>query len=176
MTWIGARVRPLRSGGWLLPMALALLACGCGRAVDRDARQVAEWVIETGGSLYVDQSTLQIRRKEDLPSGDFAIVRIELSGTKVQDADLARLIGLRHLKYLGLHRTKITDKGIEYIVQIPSLEELELSFTQITDKGIQQLPMLSRLKKLYLSNTFCTPEGVESLRQRMPHCTIVFLR
>ncbi len=129
-----------------------------------------------GGSLYVEQSTLQIRRKEDLPAGEFAIARIELAGTNVRDADLAKLIGLRHLKYLGLHRTKITDKGIEYIVQIPSLEELELSFTEVTDKGIQQLPRLSRLKKLYLSNTFCTAQGVEALRQRMPQCTIVYLR
>ena len=149
-----------------------LPGCG-GPQPDADAKKVAQWVLKIGGTLTVSGVSRRIQSPTDLPSGEFAILRIDLNERPVQDKDLTNLIGLKNLQYLGLYQTDITDKGLTYLSGLQSLTELELSYTSITDKGLAELAKLKKLQKVYLTGTAVTDKGVQKLKEMLPSVTVV---
>lgn len=61
-----------------------------------------------------------------------SIERIDLSGTRVTDTDLARLAeqeGIGHVKSLVLRNTSVTAKGLAGLAKWPRLEEVDLTGT-----------------------------------------------
>ncbi len=116
------------------------------------------------------------------------VVGVDLSDTKVTDADLALLKqlpdlqllrlavtgvtgdGLEHLKglkkldFLVLERTKITDKSLARLKVIPSLQTLDLGGTSVGDEGVAHLKSLDRLVFLNLSMTKVTDAGIAHLK------------
>lgn len=153
---------------------LTAILCGCGGGAvsEQDARAVAEFVVERGGTLSVDTTGLPVTERNQIPTGPFRILRINLNQKKITDKDLEQLTPLVDLEALELHTTPVTDAGLDAIAQLKGLQELELSLTNVTDKGLEKLAPLTNLKKLYLYNTRVTKEGVEALQEQLTGCTI----
>jgi hypothetical protein len=95
-----------------------------------------------------------------------------LTDTKVSDAGLPHLIGLKRLHSLELNGTKITDAGLETIGTIHELVGLELERTLVTDAGLHHLEGLTNLSWLDLQNTKVTKAGMIKLQQALPNCKI----
>ena len=65
-------------------------------------RQVAEWVILSGGSVRLEGQDGRIRELTKLPAADFRLELADLVGTNINPPDLQRLSGLTRLKTLNL--------------------------------------------------------------------------
>lgn len=84
----------------------------------------------------------------------------ELRPPKAEDVHSLFLIG-----------TKITDAGLQHLKGLKNLNSLDLSFTQVTSEGLQHLKRLKNLKSLKLKWTRVS--GVEDLRTALPECQII---
>ena len=163
---------------WLGITCLGLLAgaAGCGSSGQpaEVVRPIAEWVIDKGGTLEVEGSSLKVAAKDRIPEGPFRILTINLNETPVTDQELEKLKPLEGLVALELHSTRVTDKGLDAVALLTSLKRLELSNTRVTDKGLEKLASLQELERLFLHNTPVTKEGVEALRSRLRDCRILY--
>jgi hypothetical protein len=65
--------------------------------------------------------------------------RLRLSGTKVTDAGLERLKGLRYLEYLNLVDTDVSDAGLRALEAMPRLRSVHLWGTRATEGGVARL-------------------------------------
>ena len=90
---------------------------------------------------------------------------LDLRDTRISDAGLRHLRGLRDLKLLVLTGTKVSDRGLSELENMPQLEVLCLEETKITDAGLQQLGGLANLKWLNVSGNQITDAGLACLRQ-----------
>ncbi|MCB1229743.1 MAG: hypothetical protein KDN19_05730, partial [Verrucomicrobiae bacterium] len=93
---------------------------------------------------------------------------MDLARTKVTDAGLASLVGMKNLTRLHLENTAITDAGMDQLKNLPNLEYLNLYGTQVTDAGIQKLAGLKSLKKLFVWQTKVTDGGATKLAAAIP--------
>jgi hypothetical protein len=93
---------------------------------------------------------------------------LNLGRTKVTDAGLAKLTGLRKLRRLYLDRTGISDAGLAHLAALKDLEYLNLYGSKVGDGAVPHLKQLSGLKKLYLWQTGVTSNGVAALRTALP--------
>jgi YHS domain-containing protein len=90
---------------------------------------------------------------------------LDLAGTAVSDAGLARLSDMPNLIRLHLERTRIGDAGLARLATLNQLEYLNLYGTEITDAGLEQLQDLPKLKQIYLWQTKVTPEAGKSFAE-----------
>lgn len=97
---------------------------------------------------------------------------LNLAGTKITDAGLAKVAALPKLTRLHLERTGITDAGVAQLCGLSNLEYLNLYGTQVTDAGIAKLAPLSNLKKIFLWQTPVTAEGAAALQAALPNVKI----
>lgn len=81
------------------------------------------------------------------------ITGIDLSDTRIEDADLPTLKGLSHVQRLDLSTTAVTDAGLAAVVELQGLQELNLYQTKVTSAGLSSLVGLKQLQTLNLSNT-----------------------
>ncbi|QDV85625.1 protein kinase domain-containing protein [Planctomycetes bacterium TBK1r] len=89
---------------------------------------------------------------------------LDLSGTKVTNADLSRLRSLPSLISLSLENTAIDDEGLATIVELqPNLEKLFLSHTKVTNSGLTCLGRLGDLVCLDLAGCKITDAGLVHL-------------
>jgi hypothetical protein len=97
-----------------------------------------------------------------------AIVKIDLHGTVVSDADLRVLDAarkdLKSLRYLDLRLTKISDEGVARLKNLTSLQTLNLFRTQLGDKGLADLRKLTKLETLLIGGTKVTDAGLPRLK------------
>lgn len=93
------------------------------------------------------------------------ITWLDLSHTRVSDAGLAMLAGMRNLTRLSLARTSVGDEAMNHLNGLENLEYLNLVGTNVSDAGLEQLQGLDRLKALYLWETEVSERGVELLKQ-----------
>ncbi|MEX1232557.1 MAG: PQQ-binding-like beta-propeller repeat protein [Planctomycetaceae bacterium] len=68
--------------------------------------------------------------------------------TKVTDAGLAQLAGLKHLEWLDLYANGLTDAGLAMLKEMPRLRTLNLSLMGFTDVGLEHLQALTELEHL----------------------------
>ncbi len=156
----------------LTGLAVAVLLAGCGANDDPKSREVAEWVLNNGGTLTVVGKEIEVKSLDGLPSGEFAIRKINLNDQEVKDEDLVRISALTNLEELSLFGTEVSDKGIDSIVKLTTLKELEISSTNVTDAGIDKLAALAELQTLFVRQTAVTEKAVEALKVRLEECTI----
>lgn len=96
------------------------------------------------------------------------ILALDLSRTRLKDADLAPLAGMTNLVRLELKRNTITDAGLVHVQGLVELETLNLFDTQVTDAGLAQLAGLKRLQKVFVFNTKVTAGGAAALQKAIP--------
>ena len=63
-------------------------------------------------------------------------------GTQVEDADLATVAMFSHLERLYLGATRVTDAGMKHLVGLKELEYLSLHGTEVSEQRRQQLRLL----------------------------------
>lgn len=100
------------------------------------------------------------------------VYRLDLSGTKVKDTDLAALNGMKNLQTLVLSKTEISDAGIANLKNNTALESINLYKTNVTDTGLGMLADLKALKKVYVWNSKATEAGVKQLEAAIPGVTV----
>jgi uncharacterized protein len=114
---------------------------------------IAARVAELGGTVVRDGDT---------------IVRIDLHGTAVTDADLVVLSAVPNLRELDLRLTKVTDAAIPHVVALKKLEFLNLFRSGVSDAGVRQLATLNELRTLLIGGTKVTDEGIAAIAT-LPH-------
>ena len=144
-----------------LLVSLAAFLAGCGQTQSVREEAAVNAILKLGGKVY---------RDEKLPGRPVA--RVYLRDTKITDADLEDLKGLKGLRNLNLTGTKITDAGLKELKELKGLQELNLSETKITDAGLKDLKELKGLQKLNLSHAKITDAGLKDLKQALPKTSI----
>jgi Leucine Rich Repeat (LRR) protein len=92
---------------------------------------------------------------------------LDLSGTRISDAGLEGLAGVRNLERLIIGTTdKITDAGLVHLKDLPKLIEVNLwGNNNITDAGIEHLSHNRSLKVLMFSKVALTDKGAAHLKR-----------
>ena len=117
------------------------------------------------------------------------VVKVDLHGAKITDADLkhlekftelesldlrltaigdegiAHLAGLRYLKFLNVFRTNMSDTGLANLRGMIDLETLLMGGTKVTDEGLKNIERLGKLKKISVFSTAISDEGLKSLEK-----------
>ena len=88
---------------------------------------------------------------------------LSLNATKVDDAGLKELAGLKSLQALYLDETRLTDAGLKELAGLKSLQTLDLRNNKLTDAGMKELAGLEGLQRLYLNHCPVTDEGIRRL-------------
>jgi serine/threonine protein kinase len=92
------------------------------------------------------------------------IVRLEMDGTKVTNADLTHLRNLPHLLRLNLSGTKVAAGGLVNLAGLTRLDWLDLAGTRVTGADLVHLKNLKRLRILFLGGTLVDDDGLANLR------------
>jgi hypothetical protein len=100
------------------------------------------------------------------------IYDLNLAGTKVTDAGLSALEGMKNLHRLHLERTGITDAGLSHIKGLTGLEYLNLYNTAVSDAGLSDLSGLKSLRNLYLWQSKVTDGGADTLKKSLPSVAV----
>lgn len=91
------------------------------------------------------------------------IVGVTMAGAAIQDANLARLPSLPHLRTLDIHDSRVTSDGLDHVLQWKNLQALNLSNTPVTD--ITRLAALPQLESLQLAFSQVRREHLSGLSQ-----------
>lgn len=97
---------------------------------------------------------------------------LNLARSKVTDAGLQHLSGMKNLTRLRLENTAVTDAGLDHLAGLGKLEYLNLYGTKITDAGLAKLEKLANLKTLYVWQTAVTQPAAEGLHAKLPKLII----
>lgn len=175
-------------------------------------RAVAEWVLsKNGGAVRVAKEDLLpetleqymrlplLTRVDQLPADSFQVVGITLAPRQPDEADLARLDSLQHLKLLWLlgdeigdnqlsrvsrHRElfalkvdsqRVTNEGLVHFGDLNNLVELDLGGCRIDDAGLDHLAGLQRLYRLDLSRNSRIGDDAIRRIEKLPSLTILNL-
>ena len=93
---------------------------------------------------------------------------LNLKGTKVRGPGLRYLTGLKNLEGLGLGHTLVDDSSLDVLATMPQLRELSLAGTRVTAEGLLKLRMLSKLEDLLVSDIRITEDQYERLVAVLP--------
>ncbi len=149
----------------------AVVGCG-GPEPGPQEREAAVWVLQKGGTVNVDATTVPVTEPDRLPEASFFVQQIDLHEKNLKNAELQKLVGLETVRELNLYATGISDPALDHLAGLTSLQQLELSLNNITDAGLEKLVRLKGLQKLFLRGTGVTEEGVEKLKNQLPGCTV----
>ncbi|OYW13285.1 MAG: hypothetical protein B7Z55_17105, partial [Planctomycetales bacterium 12-60-4] len=100
------------------------------------------------------------------------IASLDIARSKVTDAGLKALAGMKHLKELHLEGTGIGDAGLDHLKGLTELEYINLYNTKVTDAGITKLAPLTKLNAIYLWQSGVTKAGVAALKAKLPKAHI----
>jgi hypothetical protein len=121
--------------------------------------------LDVSTEASINLSSLAALNSDDLQS-------LDLSSTRVSNAELEHIQGLASLRELFLSCTEISDTGLLHLKNLHELELLDLEDTQITDAGLVHLQKLTRLETLQLTDTQVSEVGVAELQHVLPRCKI----
>lgn len=144
-----------RALGSVLLFCGLLMLSGCGktdplvalRDMGADFKRTRERVVELVRlPKSAEDDALDYVADLNRPDG---VKLLDLSGTQITDAGLAKLDGLKGLETLNLNDTGITDEGLKHLEALQSLTDLRLANTNITNEGLTNLvDKLPNLKAL----------------------------
>ena len=107
--------------------AVLLLCCPTTDAHQASLDKVVAAVQRLGGSVEFDET------QKDKP-----IIKVDLHGTKVTDADLVILKDLKELRFLDLRLTHIGDAGVANLKNLKKLQTLNLFRSELTDSPLSE--------------------------------------
>ncbi|MDA0841354.1 MAG: hypothetical protein O2857_26620, partial [Planctomycetota bacterium] len=113
-----------------------------------------------------DQSLLALKQLEPQLSW------LNLANTRVTDAGLVHLKGLKHLTRLHLEKTEISDAGLAHLAGLADLEYLNLYGTNVTDESLATIAGFPSLKAVYLWETKVTDQAAEAFRKSNPKLSV----
>lgn len=143
-------------------------------------RQVAEWVINRGGSVnvFVNRQRIEpaINAVDQLPGEPFVLGVVSLVNVSdLKDQELARLTNLSGLMTVVLTDTPITGEGLEHLANINSIGDLRLmGCKRLKDADLQPLTKLTGLQMLHLLST-PTGDAVIDFLPSWPKLTNLYL-
>jgi hypothetical protein len=130
--------------------ASASMACTPHQHAAQD--QALAGIQKLGGTFERD------RRADGEP-----VVKVDLSGRPVADADIESLKALTQLNSLVLRGTKVTDAGMALLKTTGKLRNLDLDDSGVTDAGMAHVSALTSLRGLHLAGTGVTDAGLAKL-------------
>lgn len=95
------------------------------------------------------------------------IADLALARAKITDASMDLIASLPRLRRLNLTGTAVGDAGVAKLHEHPALEELVLAQSQVSDISFDTFASLPKLKRLYLWKSRVTPETVAELRKEL---------
>lgn len=107
-----------------------------------------------------------------LPVAD-QITSLDLAGTRVSDAGMSAIAGMRNLTRLDLANTAVTDAGARQLSGLTRLEYLNLRRTRVGDSTLRALQEMPSLRRLYLWEASVTDAGIDALRAVNPMVRVV---
>ncbi len=116
---------------------------------------------------HSDRATGDLKLAELAPLA-LHIHALDFNRTRIKDADLAHLAGMKNLTRLILSRTEISDAGLLYLRALTALEQINLYTTMVSDAGLFHLEPLKALKKVYLWQSKVTDAGAKQLAAAIP--------
>jgi hypothetical protein len=159
------------------PVAIAVTICGYAPhrlQLWLEADEVERWAEENIGVEFADGTGKIIElwcpemKLSDALLKRFAkldgLTLLDLSGTDLDDRQLALLLPLENLRTLYLGRTQVTDEGIVLLPKFPNLQCVMLEMTGVTDEAIDALSRIDHLKDVDLSWSGVTEQGQSQLR------------
>ena len=131
---------------------VVLAAAGCGGGggdskLPSDQQALGEEIKTLGGVYFIDKK-----------APDQGMFSVDVSGTKADDAFVAKLEKLPGLKYLKLNATPVTNAAVASIKKMKDLVSLEIGNTTITAEGLA--PLQTALPNLAISGN--APPPVQS--------------
>jgi hypothetical protein len=170
----------------LVLIGLALASAGCSR------REPPPEKVVVAPNIAADAAVARIQTMGGSVEFDEAapgrpVVKVDLHGTAITDADLkvlqsfpelrkldlrltkigdegvAHAQGLRHLQLVNLFRTGVGDAGLLYLAPNKELDTLLIGGTRVTDEGLAVVAGFPRLKKLSLFETAVGDAGLKHL-------------
>ena len=136
------------------------------------AKELLEWPVEFRTTPWLDLSFSQIddllfTEMEKLPP-HWNVQRLNLESTKVTDASLPAIAGMKNLADLDLSNCDVSDEGIKALSGHKSLKTLWLNECKVTDASMAILSTIPQLESVHLSNTAVTPAGWSQLLSTKP--------
>jgi len=152
-------------------------------------RLAARWLVEHDATIALEGG--QLASGQDLPRGACRIVAVDLaelaqlrrsdlrthlaactglvslnlSGTRLQEADLAFLAAMPALRDLRLAKLSLSDRVLNLLEGHAALEILDLSENRITGQGLRKLAAASGLRQLLLRSTEVSDVHLTALEQ-----------
>lgn len=102
-----------------------------------------------------------------------AVVQLDLRGTRLGDAGLARLRNLNRLERLQLAGTTVSATGLASIAAMPALRTLNLYGVALDDRAADTLASATNLVKVHLADTGLSTNALQRMRQKRPDLLIV---
>ncbi len=134
--------------------------------IAEEERAETETVLRTAKSSDATRLDLSGAKTTDVDLARFPemleLEALDLSGSSITDEGLFHLSGLRALDFLDLSGTSIAGQGLAYLTGTP-VTRLELSRSKITDEGLTYLAGLKQLEMLWLNGTAITDAGLARL-------------
>lgn len=87
-------------------------------------------------------------------SGLVGLVRLQLSGCRLNDMSLLSLEPLHNLAYLELETDSISNAGLSSVSKLAALRELYINCCRLTSSGLRRLEPLRNLKVFHLTRAF----------------------
>jgi internalin A len=87
-----------------------------------------------------------------------------LDGTRIDDASLDHLAGLKKLQHFGICKTRVTDAGLAKLTGLEQIESLKLDDLPLTDASIPTLTAMHSLKDVQMNWTQVTDAGFKQLQ------------
>jgi len=107
-----------------------------------------------------------------LPALKNQLVRINMSGLKLEEKNISPLGLCINIRRLDLAHTGITDKGLTFLLTLEQLQSLNLVGTSVTAEGVRKLKVLKHLRVIYLYQTRIDKKDWQRLAQTWPGVTL----
>lgn len=126
---------------------------------DTPHHKTALWILQEQGQLDVTSLSTSgemgrvntIFRKEQLPSQDFRITKINLYRRPIEDSHMRRLAeqSIDNVVELNLMETKVSDVGLLHVAKFKNLRSLNIAATKVNGTGFRYLTEMRYLRELF---------------------------
>jgi hypothetical protein len=107
---------------------------------------------------------LELKHLKALKKIKKQLIKLDLSGTNLNDKLMTKIESFENLKFLKINDTEISNKGLIFINE--KIESLNLNNTSVTQEGVVSLINMKNIKNIYLWNTSINKTNQKLLQQQ----------